>query len=118
VAGKRNFWIPSEKKTQPTRMRTSRMPRERRREESYGDIVIVNLGADSAQYVRSTFLQKRSTTGGNVSNRPRQSSTTATALIRPTATVLFRHRHSKIPQVKSQIMMAVEVTPERGPVGL
>jgi len=32
--GKRNFWIPSERKTRPTRMRTSRIPKERRCEES------------------------------------------------------------------------------------
>jgi hypothetical protein len=30
-AGKRNFWIPSERKTQPTRMRTSSVPEEKRR---------------------------------------------------------------------------------------
>jgi len=40
-----NFWIPSASKTQPTRMRTSRMPKERRDEESCGSIGIVNLEA-------------------------------------------------------------------------
>jgi len=40
------------------------------------------------------------------------------ALIRPTVTVLFRQRHSRIPQVISQIRMATEVTPESCPVGL
>jgi len=56
--------------------------------------------------------------GENVSKRLKPSRIRATALLRPTATVLFRQRHSKIPQVKSQIRMAAVVTPESGPVGL
>jgi hypothetical protein len=115
AAGKRNFWMPSERKTQPTRMRTSRMLQERRREEPCGSLGSMNLHANSK---KATFFQKRSTTRGNVSNRLRPSSARATALIRPTATVLFRQRHSKIPHARSQMRTAVVVTPESGPVGL
>ena len=56
--------------------------------------------------------------GGKVSNRLKPSNAKATTLMRFIATILFRQRHSKIPQVKNQIRMAVAVTPESGPVGL
>src|ERR1700678_839951 len=114
AAGKRNFWTPSERKTQPTRMRTG-CPRKGGVKNLAGSVGIVNLRADSK---KTTFFQKRSTTGGNVSNRLRPSSARAMAAIRSTPTVLFRQRHSKITHETSQIRMALVVTPESGPVGL
>src|ERR1035437_6331889 len=109
--------MPSERKTQPTRMRMSRMANERRRRESCGNVGIAKLmrTLDSNQ---TTHSQKRSPIGGNVSNKLSPSSAREIAAIRLRATVFFRHRHSKIPHVKNQIRKAVVVTPERGPVGL
>ena len=48
--------------------------------------------------------------GGNVSKNLKPNKISAVALIRRAGTVSLRHRHSKIPQVNSEIRIAAVVT--------